>query len=136
MTIRERLERLDPYTGEELNNIEGFPPVNQIREGAGMSLNEIANESSRIAVLTTGAIGVSGQKVIDDIEALVAESEAAAKRMREEADNVIASIRQQTAMLSDQVNAYVGDCQSAIEVVKGIRLTNGNGSGAAEKLHD
>ena len=90
--------------------------------------NDASNESSRIAILTTGAINVSGEKVIKDIEELVLEAADNMEALRIEADRVIANIKRDTLSLAERVTMYVEDCKSAVETVKGLRLTNGSGA--------
>lgn len=72
-------------------------------------------ENEKIAILTSDAIRVSGDKVIKDLMTTVDAAEHTAKMLREEAEKLVEEIRKRTDKFADRVALYVSNCQAAMD---------------------
>lgn len=73
-----------------------------------------AEEFARIAKITSDAMRASGDKMIADVKQTIEAAESTTSMLRLEADNLVESIRAQTAAFADRVSAYVDSCHQAI----------------------
>lgn len=72
-------------------------------------------ENERIASLTSGAIRVSGEKMVSEIEAVINAAEEAAKQLRGDGEQLILAIRKHTNVFADRVNSFVANCSDATD---------------------
>jgi uncharacterized protein YicC (UPF0701 family) len=75
-------------------------------------------DNERIAVLTSGAIKASGEKVIADIMATIEAAEQMASTLRAEGEHLIADIKERSDSFADRVSTYVSNCQTAMEAFR------------------
>jgi hypothetical protein len=73
-------------------------------------------DNERIASLTSGAIKVSGDKVIADIWNTVEVAEHTVKMMREEAEVLTEQIKVHVNLFAERVNTFVTNCNDAVEL--------------------
>jgi hypothetical protein len=72
-------------------------------------------ENTRIAVLTSGALKQSTEKVVKEILATVGAVEANAREFREQAERVIAEITRNGDDLAAQAVKHVENCDAAMK---------------------
>jgi len=72
-------------------------------------------ETNRIASLTTGAVKTTAESAIKAMLAAVEAAEEKTREMRAVVEERIKDFEQDTATLSDNVNAHVSSCQTIID---------------------
>jgi len=81
-------------------------------------MNDTAEDSVRIAELTSNAVRHSGEKMVQDVMATVAAAEQTTTMLREQAELLAAEIRKHSNMFADRVTTYVENCQRAVDMFK------------------
>jgi Na+/phosphate symporter len=79
-------------------------------------------DNERIAMLTTGALKTTMESAVKAMVAAVEAAEEKTRELREATEQFIADFEQVTSNLTDNVNAHVMACQSAIDTFQAHHL--------------
>lgn len=94
-----------------------------------------AEETARIAKLTSGAIRASGDKLIADVTKAIEAAEQSASLLRLEADNLIEELRKHTNAFADKVTSYVENCHNATLMFRDYQGRLGDMPNGVQNFH-
>jgi phage-related protein len=117
-----------PRTGTGVRDGDTPVSANTIRRELSMSdigtmdqkAITTAEDSARIAKLTSDAIRSTGEKNVEEVRKAIEEIEQKTAMLRLEADNLIEEIRKHTGNFAERVSGFVDNCANATTIFRSI----------------